>query len=785
MHTDLPTPTPPSQTPDQSSNTDANACAADPAVVSLAMFADPSGPTAGTLTVYDTQGRTLAQTEFSNNAVIPISPMATDFRLLLELPDGALFPGSLSTGNFLSAVVFDYQDGQYVALSPISTLVDAYMQAHPGVAQSLALDKVLTCLGLPDATNINGFMFDTAHELFDSRHFYAVADAAGGMAALTGLVVASIDDGVGRSFGKPSQSLMRTTLLGASMVDELTSGLTSWAGGKVKGWLMEATGVNNLLKELGLFDDDKAVKQLAAVTAAINALAEQVKALPDAVAYGERLMDLEKLRAILGEWNIFLTTNTESTPAESADLATWSAEVLASAILTNLHDVEMGSGAKAKGLISLLAKEIPKYYDGRPGTPYTAPFFTQFNAHRQVQELALNYKIEATHARASPNLAAAELMIDAHHIHIKQQRQAYPAALSAMDGVLDRSTGLIWARKMIVVDGYTNIAAVLWNTPYRLPTIAELQTVIPTAQARAALSIDASKYTPQIMHLFGFEPDRYPDGSYKDFADLNEKGSQHPHGYAFSSECGADRRYGVAKVLNLYDGSTKAVDYNVPGGIERTKRTQVPLLLVRKDLGAISPYVYLRHYDPATRTAQMGAILNFGDGRSWDATKDVIWKITGSSPDTAHISNGPTDSGRIQFRTSEKRAEPWIVTGEISYLGSDLPDQSYTFKETVTVLETGGAIAPRTAAIVLAPAHQKANRYPFSYDLKVFRTENTGRVVTGNDYIALQWSCNDPAVVISKSGRIAVAKAPATKKEIQIKVRVGQVEGVAYLILMP
>jgi hypothetical protein len=578
---------------------------------------------------------------------------------------------------------------------------------------------------------------------------------------------------------------MHAKLLGASMVDDLTNGLTSWAGAKVKGWLMEATGINSLLKELGLFDDDKASKQLAEVTAAINALADQVKALPDAVVYGERLMDLEKLRAVLQEWELFLTTNTASTPAEAEDLAKWSAEVLASPILTSLHNAEMGSGSQAKGLISLLAQELPKYYDGRPDTPYTARFFTQFEAHRQVQELALNYKIEATHARAAPNLAAAELMIDTHHMHIKQQRQAYPAALSAMDGVLDRSTGLIWARQMIVVDGYTNIAAMLRNSAYRLPTMAELQSVMPTAQARAALSIEASKYPPQFMHLFGFEPDRYPNGTFKDFADLQEKGSQWPVGYALSSESFADKRWGRAKAINLYDGSTKNVEFNVPGGITRTTHTRVPLLLVRKDLGANPLYVYLSHYDENTRTAQMRAILNFGDGRSWDATKDVIWKITGSTPETAHISNGPSDSGKIRFRTTDKPTVPWTVTGEFSYWGSELPGQSYVFKETVSLQEAGGPTYPRTASIVLAPAHQKASRYPFHYDLKVYRTENTGRVVAGNDYTALAWSCSDPSVAIDRSGRVTVAKAPAARKEIQIKVRVGQVEGVAYLVLMP
>ncbi|WCM94327.1 hypothetical protein M5C99_06270 [Acidovorax sp. NCPPB 2350] len=215
MHTDPPTtPTPHSEAQDQDSNTDAPFCAADAAVVNLAVFADPSGPTTGTLTVHDTHGRALAQTDFSSNAVIPISPAATEFRLRLELPDGALFPGSLSTGNFLSAAVSSYQDGQYIALSPLTTLADAYIQAHPGVTQPLALAKVLTCLGLPDTTNTNGFMFDTGHDLFDSHHFYAAADAAGGMAALANLVIANIGDGIGRSFGNPRRHhLMNTTLL--------------------------------------------------------------------------------------------------------------------------------------------------------------------------------------------------------------------------------------------------------------------------------------------------------------------------------------------------------------------------------------------------------------------------------------------------------------------------------------------------------------------------------------------------------------------------------------------
>lgn len=781
MHTDLPTPPAPHS----------DDCTADAAVVNIGVFADPSGQTSGMLTVYDMQGRRLAHTEFSSNVLIPVSPAVTHFRLRLDLPDGALFPGSLSTGNFLSAAVFDHQDGQYVALSPLTTLVDAYMQAHPGVAQPLALGKVLACLGLPDTFQVNGFMFDTAHELFDSRLFYAAADAAGGTAALANLVIANIEKGLGHSFGQPSPRLLESAAQGSSMVDDLTSSLTSWAGGKVKGWLLEATGVDSLLKELGLFDDDKAAKQMAAITEAINALAEQVKELPDAVAYNNRLVDLEKLRAVMEEWNTFLITNTQSTPAEPEDLEKWSAKVLSSTILTDLHNTEIGSGDKAKGLIGLLAKETPQFYDGRPETPHIKPLFTQFNAHRQVQELALHYKIEATHARAAPNLAAAELMIDTHHIHIKQQRQAYPAALSTMNGVLDRRTGLIWARQMIVIDGYTNIARILLQTAYRLPTIAELQSVIPTAQARATLSIDASKVPPEIMHLFGFEPDRYADGSYKHFADMKEKGSQHLEGWVFSSENSVykdrdkEREYGSVRALNLYDGRVSRFDFNVPGGWDRTSRNQFPLMLVRKDPGPNPLYAELSHYDPKNRTAQMKAILNFGDGQRLDATKEVIWKITGSSPETAHISNGPTDSGKIQFRTPEKPAEAWTVTAELNYWGSDLPNQSYKLQDTVKVLETGERVHPRTAAILLTPAQQKANRYPFSYDLKVYRTEDTGRVVAGNEYSALQWSCNDPSVVISKSGRVTVAQAPAKKKEIQIKVRVGQVEGVAYLILAP
>ncbi|CAM3483554.1 DUF1566 domain-containing protein [Paracidovorax anthurii] len=783
-----------------------------PHALEVSVYAESTGPRQGTLTVFSASGETLAQTAFDSSITVSVHAAETDLRLVLEM----------EAGLYLAARVAGYRSGTAVVLSPLSTLVDAYAGAHPGMDLAQAQARVLESLALPPDVPVGTPGCSLDRDLFDNERFYRAAGDAGGMAALAGQVAGAVNEGRVQGFGQGTAGLLgagkSTEAIVKDLVDGLAGNFKDWAGGQVKGWLMQVSGLNSFLRELGLGEgEDSTAKQLQALTAEIQRLSDAIDKVPRSTAYIVCLTALETLKA-------FVKTKTELLQDAAGD-APPSAEQLQeqfvknvneSLVLTQLHDNQVGSGSDAKGLIRLLLDDHPKFYAGRADTAYDEILFNAFNQARVLQVQALNLKIEAAHADNPPQLAAAERCLDDYHIQIKRQRLMYPNGLKPFaDGaILDRATGLMWKPGMFEYDGYEALLAdpASAGNPWRLPTIEELRSLMPPDAARARLlSDDRSAAAPAIMRHFGFLPlTVQKDGAtqYRHFADLGPAGSRDRKilgpGYIVTSNAykRRDRNWGMhdyelrTLVMNLYNGDEENIRikfcrgngqcYTQYGSNVPPVPWTMPVLYVRRPPVPIQFKVeFYEGFKSTSDTAQGRALALYSDSDRWkDVTEDAIWSVVGDNASDVHVSNSDGTSGLVQLRSKERTPRAYTIKAELPWYLSDQPGQSGRLDGTAVLYGNQSAPAPVLKRLLLSPAKKVTKQYPSVYDLHIRGVLSSGAAVD-QDEAAWSWTSNDPSVQISSSGRVTVSKAPASKKQIQIKAKSGDAEGFAYLVLLP
>ncbi|WCM89779.1 hypothetical protein [Acidovorax sp. NCPPB 3576] len=782
-----------------------------PHALEVSVYTELAGPRQGTLTVFGASGKTLAQTAFDGNATVSVDTAETDLRLELEV----------DRGLSLAARVEGYRSGTAVVLSPLSTLVDAYLGTHPGMALAQGQSRVLDSLGLPAGVPIGTLGFSLDRELFDADRFYQAVAAEGGVAALVQRMGGSANAGGPLHFGHGKAVVPGAAKSADAAIKELVDGLvgnvTDWAGGKVKGWLMQVCGLNSLMNELGLGEgEDTTAKQLEALTVEIKRLGDEIKKVPRSTAYINRLTALEVLAAFIDEKNkVLVTASGEAPPSNEQLQETFVKPVIDSLILNNLHDNQVGSGADAKGLIRLLLDDHPKFYSGRAGVAYDDILFNAFNQARARQAQALNLKIEAAHAGNPPFLAMAERLLDDYHVNIKRQRLMYPNGLKPFaDGsILDRDTGLMWKSEMFEYDGYQALMddPSSAGLPWRLPDITELQSLLPGAAVRARLPADAvSAAAPQVMRHFGFKPlTVQQDGTtqYRHFADLGQ-GSR-PYkifgpGYIVTRNAykRRDRTWGEwdyelrTLVMNLYNGDEENIRikfcrgdgkcYTQYGSSQPPVPWTMPVLYVRKPPVPVAFKVeFYAGFKSDADTAQGRALAKYSDSDEWkDVTQDAIWSVVGSNASDVHVSNNDGTSGRVQLRSKERTERAYTIKAELPWYLSDQPGQSGWLEGQAVLYGNQSAPLPVLKRVLLSPANQVTKQYPFSYDLTLRGVMSSG-ATEAPDTAVWSWTSDDPNVQISPSGRVEVLKRPPSKKQIQIKAKIGAAEGFAYLVLMP
>lgn len=487
-----------------------------------------------------------------------------------------------------------------------------------------------------------------------------------------------------------------------------------------------------------------------------------------------------------------------------------------SLVLTQLHDNQVGSGADAKGLIRLLLDDHPKFYSGRAGTAYDDLLFNAFNQARALQAQALNLKVEAAHAGDPPQLDKAERHLDEYHIHLKRQRLMYPNGLKPFaDGsILDRDTGLMWKPEMFEYDGLEGLMAdpASAGNPWRLPSITELQSLIPPNAVRHRLpSGEQSAATPQVMRYFGFKPQSYQqDGTtrYRHFADLGQAGSR-PYkilgpGYIVTRNAykRRDRHWGQSDyelrtlVMNLYNGDEENIRikfcrgdgkcYTEYGSSQPPVPWTMPVLYVRTPPVPVEFKVeFYEGFKSTADTAQGWALVRYSDSGEWkDVTQYAIWSVEGDNASDVHVSNHEGTSGLVQLRSQERTPRAYTIKAELPWYLSDQPGQWGRLEGKAILYGNQSAPVPVLKRLLLSPATKITKQYPFSYDLSIRGVLSSGAAI---DKDMAVWSCNpsDSGVQISPSGRVTVSQAPTSKKQIQIKATIGGAEGFAYLVLLP
>ncbi|SFD39551.1 DUF1566 domain-containing protein [Paracidovorax konjaci] len=778
----------------------------------VSVHADAAGPGQGMLTVFSASGETLAQTAFDRSITVSVHAAENDLRLVLEMEGG----------RCLAARVADYRSGTAVVLSPLSTLVDAYAANHPGIGLAQAQAQVLESLALPPDLPVGTLGCSVDRNLFDTERFYQAVDVAGGVDSLARQMAEAVPgarakDGVLGTASLPGAGKSTEAAI-KELVDGLAGNFQGWAGGKIKGWLINLSGINGFMSELGLSEgENTTAKQLEALTAEIQRLSEAIKSLPRSQAYLARLTALETLRAAVKAKTETLQDAAGDAPLSAKQLyEEFVKPVNDSLMLTELHNNQVGSGADAKGLIRLLLDDHHKFYSGHADTAYDSILFNAFNQASALQAQALNLKIEAAHASNPPQIDAAERYLDQYHVQIKRQRLMYPNGLKPFaDGsILDRDTGLLWRSDMFEYDGLERLMAdpASAGNPWRLPTIEELQSLKPPASVTARLpSSESSSPPPAIMRHFGFSPVAVQDKGtkqYRHFADLGPAGSR-PYkilgpGYIVSSNAykRRDRNWGMhdyelrTLVMNLYNNDQESIRIKFCRGDGRCTTQYgvnqppqpwtMPVLYVRSPaVPAEFKVEFYEGFKPTADTAQGWAWVRYSDSTHWkDVTQDVIWSVVGDNLLDVHVSNGDGTSGLVQLRSKERKPRAYTIKAEFPWYLSDRPGQSGQLEATAVLYGNQDAPLPVLKRLLLSPATKDTKKYPFSYSLHIRGVMNSGAVV---DQETAAWSCvpAEAGVEISGAGMVTVTRSPASTTAVRITARIGGAEGSAYLVLLP
>lgn len=800
-------------------------------------FADPSIAREGRLTISSLTGTTLATEDFTGNASTAVSAPA-DLRLVLQLKDTTGADGTVVRGKTLSARALGYVSGTTVMLSPLSTMIDAYLAAHPGTTTAVAQAKVLAYFGLPADLVLNDVSASVSPLKFSNQAFYAQADLAGSVQALTAAWVAEIDAGKTRSVISGAGLLQSgDTELIWEFAETLAGNIDSWAGKKIQGWLLQVSGIGSLLDKLGLGDGPNPIAvQLEKLKAQVDQLIVAVNELPKILDMSTRVTELQKDTDFIveREKSVITQASESAIPASAFNLPFFTL-MNGYGLQDSLQRTQIGVGDSSHGLINLVRQINPKYYSGKETVAYDKPMFDLYRQSVINQTRALNLTVEALHSQDPIRARATEEASDKYYINLKRQKQSYPNGLKPFDdgSVLDRQSGLLWKASIYDYKGYEALVASLQGGKWRLPTIDEVRGVIPRGDSMGRLPADLRGLSvPAAMRHFGFEP--ICDGSTcRDFADSGPAGSSQLKilgaGYVATSETYHDAARGDlqsyyflrAWVVNLADnGSQEApsVKWCQAGRAQGYKEQcfankdladfqpwKFPIWLTRAPATPVAVRVQFDNgFDAATGRAQAKAYLEDSDGRYTDVTKEVIWSVVGDA-DEVHISNAPSTSGQVQYRghATPNPAKAFAVKAEYPwYLTDRLQGTLVSADGTNTVVYgNAGVAAPALASLLVSPGQTETSSYvaktgsdttgSFRLNLRAVGIMNTG-LAQNQDPATVTWTLTAdralPRALTVDNGVLVVpepanATSGSRRTLVQITGTKGAATGKAYLVL--
>lgn len=806
-------------------------------------FAGPVSPREGQLSITTLSGRLISKIDFVGNASTEVMAPA-DIRLVLKLDDTIGKDGSVVKGDVLSARALNYISGQTVVISPISTVVDAYLASQPGISQELAQTKVLTYFGLAQNLVATDLTVSVSPTLFDNKVFFAQAALAGSVETLAKAWVAEIDEGKRRSVvARPILTGTNGTDLVFEFLESLAGGFDNWAGAKIQGWLLQVSGLNSLLERLGLGDGPNPIAgQLDRLSKQVDSLIRAVDELPKILDMSTRVTELKRDTDFITRKEKEVASQASASAIPSATFnGPFFTEVNAYGLQDSLQRTQMGVGEASRGMINVVRQINPKYFSGKTTSEYDKPMFDLYNQSVINQTRALNLLIEGLHSQDPIRVRAAEEARDAYYINLKRQRQTYPNGLKPFaDGsVLDRQHGLLWKAGVYEYSGYEALRASLVGNKWRLPTIAEVRDVMPRQDEiqRLPVALRGLSVT-QSMRYYGFEPDCFgasvsPTATCKDFTDMGPVGGAHglrilSDGYVVTSESYQDsprlspsydyylkawvvdlRKNGAQEGINVKwcektrQSGYREVCYRDKGSHQDIAPWLFPVWLTREPAKPVSLKTeFSQGFDPATGRSQARAVMLDSDGNFHDVTKEVIWTVAGDA-DEVHISNAPDTSGQVQFRGSARPSapKPFLVAAEYPWYLTEKLNGNLKSPDAV-LYGNERVVAPVLASLLVSPGQTEVSSYltktgsdttgSFRLNLRAVGVMNTG-LAQNQDPATVTWTLTADTALprpLTVSNGVLVIPEPATRSDgssrrtlVQITATKGAATGKAYVVL--
>jgi hypothetical protein len=204
--------------------------------------------------------------------------------------DGRPFDGTMR------AVVRHYRPLNVVHVNPVTTLVAAYLDRHPGMDLHEATRNVKRFLALPKWTTI-GRDVRRSRALFDGSTFLAQADRANGFDTLIRQLARQVDDPAStHAFraARQTDAAAVATVDGVSLLSSLASTLgdqaVSYASGAAAGWLLDQFGLGDGIGS-DLAEIQQQLQQLADDLTTIKSQLNQVAAAVVQGSYSQLAAD--------------------------------------------------------------------------------------------------------------------------------------------------------------------------------------------------------------------------------------------------------------------------------------------------------------------------------------------------------------------------------------------------------------------------------------------------------------------------------------------------------------
>lgn len=630
------------------------------------------------------------RTDAAGNFLLGPLPLPPNFRLTL-IPTGAL-PGPVDDAPLMAEVEGHGAGFGMIPVNAATHLVAEYHRAHPELTLSACEARVRSFLAL--APNLDlGWEVDNPGSGFSHDVFFQQAQAHGGLAAFTALLVGEMDAGATHPMILAEQSFWGR--LFDNTVADLTAGFTTdlltFGIGKIAGCLGfnfgEAAQLRQISQELQEISTQIGVLQQEVAT---NAAAGTALA-----AYNQLESDINPMvgpnQQLVNEGKAAATTGVplQTLPPGVSALLTALSNLSATSAIENMGRHLMDPGNPDNVFTALMVLQQTRAGGGGAAPvlqsdPLLGPVTSAYNYYAGWMAQAVNLLSETAYSPQSGQLA--EPLVQAA-IEIRRADQFTKGWLlqfpdQAGQIFVDREKGRMYYLQVQAPSNWFTIA--LLQSCEKPGFMGFMDWEIAT-QASVQRLYDLLKFTGDpfgnLGNVLGFDMSAFPSTTHKLWLAYSDVTTNCSYG---ASSIGTE-----PPTFNLADGTVKTkgnspYDNNCymwmrkyPAGPQDTSSAML------RALGTLTA-VSANGSNPTQLAATGSFTITSGYGTasgSTDITDRVVW--TSSNPAVADVSNRPGSEGQVTWR----RTATGDMPGPVIFVASTFPVD----------VDSSGNVTPRVA----------------------------------------------------------------------------------------